>query len=86
MRRAVEITGEEAAMAEIVIKNVPEDLVEALRRRAEYFNRSLHDEVFAVLREGADNPLVPFVQGTRRVLAALKQEGKIFSLQHWGQA
>lgn len=70
-------------MAEIVLKNVPNEVIEALRTRAQFFGHSLTEEIFAILHNSSNNPMLQFANQASICKRELRDSSRSFTYQGW---
>ena len=70
-------------MSDVLIRNVPEGVLETLKRRAEEHRRSLQGELLTILEEAAAEPsqadLEEFIRAAAAMRERLASTGRTFS-------
>jgi hypothetical protein len=68
-----------AALGDVLIRNVPDKVVERLKAQATRNSRSLQQELLDILEREAEDPMADFVERMRERHARFRAEGRVFS-------
>jgi plasmid stability protein len=70
---------EVVAMGDVLIRNVPDAVVERLKAQATRNSRSLQQELLDILAREAEDPMADFLERMRERHAHFRAEGRVFS-------
>ena len=65
-------------MGDVLIRNVPDKVVERLKAQAARNSRSLQQELLGILAREAEDPMADFVERMRERHARWQAEGRVF--------
>lgn len=65
-------------MGDVLIRDVPDSVVEQLKQKAGRHGRSLQQELLKVLVESASDPMEKFVEEVKHHQARYKAAGRVF--------
>lgn len=66
-------------MPDVLVRNVPKEVLEKLKMQAKRRNRSLQRELLATLRERSEDPMEEFVERVEAMREQFLRSGRVFT-------